>query len=40
MQGRDGVDSDCVIFYRSSDSSRLSTLTYESFFSGGKEKRQ
>ncbi|KAL8280821.1 hypothetical protein RQP46_006825 [Phenoliferia psychrophenolica] len=36
--GRDGVDSDCVVFYRSSDASRLSTLTYESFYSGGKEK--
>lgn len=36
--GRDGADSDCVIFYRSADASRLSTLIYGEFFSGGREK--
>ncbi|KAM0748733.1 ATP-dependent DNA helicase [Meredithblackwellia eburnea MCA 4105] len=36
--GRDGLASDCVIFYRPSDAGRLSTLVYETFYTGGKEK--
>ncbi|ORY87468.1 P-loop containing nucleoside triphosphate hydrolase protein [Leucosporidium creatinivorum] len=36
--GRDGLQSDCVLFSRAADVSRISTLIYESYHSGGKEK--
>lgn len=36
--GRDGAKSDCVIFYRSADAARLSTLIVADFHAGGKEK--
>lgn len=38
--GRDGAPADCVTFWRAADASRLSSLTYETFHSGGKEKRE
>lgn len=38
--GRDGLNSDCVLFYRAADASRISTLTYETYHTGGKEKRE
>lgn len=38
--GRDGLPSDCITFFRAADASRLSTLIYETWFSGGKEKRE
>jgi hypothetical protein len=31
--------SDCVTYWRAADASRLSGLTYETFNTGGKEKR-
>ena len=37
--GRDGAPADCVTFWRAADASRLSSLTYETFHTGGKEKR-
>lgn len=37
--GRDGLPADCITFFRAADASRLSTLTYDTFSSGGKEKR-
>ncbi|KPV77044.1 uncharacterized protein RHOBADRAFT_34512, partial [Rhodotorula graminis WP1] len=36
--GRDGRPADCITFFRAADASRLSTLTYDTFSSGGKEK--
>ncbi|GAA5855364.1 hypothetical protein JCM9279_001698 [Rhodotorula babjevae] len=36
--GRDGLPADCITFFRAADASRLSTLTYDTFSSGGKEK--
>ncbi|GAA5996911.1 RecQ family ATP-dependent DNA helicase [Rhodotorula paludigena] len=36
--GRDGLPADCVTFFRAADASRLSTLTYDTFQTGGKEK--
>ncbi|GAA5873316.1 hypothetical protein JCM3774_005939 [Rhodotorula dairenensis] len=36
--GRDGAPADCVTFWRAADASRLSSLTYETFHTGGKEK--
>lgn len=37
--GRDGAPADCVTFWRAADASRLSSLSYETFHTGGKEKR-
>ncbi|GAA6054988.1 hypothetical protein JCM3770_000480 [Rhodotorula araucariae] len=36
--GRDGLPADCITFFRAADASRLSTLTYDTFQTGGKEK--
>ncbi|GAA5918772.1 hypothetical protein JCM6882_006807 [Rhodosporidiobolus microsporus] len=36
--GRDGLEADCVTYWRPADASRLSGLTYETFHTGGKEK--
>lgn len=36
--GRDGAPADCVTFWRAADASRLSSLSYETFHTGGKEK--
>ncbi|KAL7344284.1 P-loop containing nucleoside triphosphate hydrolase protein [Rhodotorula toruloides] len=36
--GRDGEPADCVTFWRAADASRLSSLTYETFHTGGKDK--
>ncbi|GAA5898656.1 hypothetical protein JCM8208_004725 [Rhodotorula glutinis] len=36
--GRDGRPADCITFFRAADASRLSSLTYDTFSSGGKEK--
>lgn len=35
--GRDGLDSDCVVLYRSADATRLSTLTYADFANSGRK---
>ncbi|GAA5863357.1 hypothetical protein JCM1840_007500 [Sporobolomyces johnsonii] len=36
--GRDGKSSDCITFWRAADASRLSTLVFESWRNGAKEK--
>ncbi|GAA6000901.1 hypothetical protein JCM10207_004711 [Rhodosporidiobolus poonsookiae] len=36
--GRDGLEADCVTYWRAADASRLSTLCYETFNTGGKEQ--
>ncbi|GAA5957859.1 hypothetical protein JCM21900_001289 [Sporobolomyces salmonicolor] len=36
--GRDGKTSDCITFWRAADASRLSTLVFESWRNGAKQK--
>ncbi|GAA5873510.1 hypothetical protein JCM16303_001150 [Sporobolomyces ruberrimus] len=36
--GRDGLESDCISFFRPADASRLSTLVHESWRSGARDK--
>lgn len=38
--GRDGLESDCISFFRPADASRLSTLVHESWRSGARDKRE
>ncbi|GAA6062989.1 hypothetical protein JCM10212_004971 [Sporobolomyces blumeae] len=36
--GRDGLESDCITYFRAADASRISTLIYTTWRNGGREK--
>lgn len=38
--GRDGAIAHCVVFWRAADAARVSTMIYESYYSGGKQNRK